>query len=42
VIGRDFNASVNLRPTRDQVGQAIAARADDAAAYNDCPVSQWS
>ena len=42
VIGRDLNASVNLCPTRDQVGQAIAARADAAAAYSDRMASRAS
>ena len=34
VIGRDLNAAVNLRPTRDQMEKAIQARADATTAYN--------
>jgi transposase len=34
VIGRDFNAAINLRPTRDQMEKAILARADATTTYN--------
>jgi putative transposase len=34
VIGRDLNASINLRPSRDQVATAISAREAVAIAYN--------
>ena len=34
VIGRDLNASLNLRPTRDHAEKAIVARADAVTAYS--------